>query len=86
MWIVPKCNDCHMCEANAQCLTAHCEYVGAMRVQAGVRDGRPRSSSGQCLHPADGDQEAEQEPDFIPALYCHVYFLDFLSPFHFYSH
>lgn len=79
-WIMPRCNDCHMCEVNAQCLTTHCEYMWETWEPSWCqRWKRPQRWLGQHLHLADGDTEGEQEPDFIPALYYHIYCFDFLS-------
>lgn len=61
-------------------------YMGAMRVKTGVKDGRGlRDCQGQHLHLTEGETEAEQEPDFIPALYSDICF-DFLSSIGISSH
>lgn len=79
-WIEPRCNDCHMCEANAQCLMTHCECMWEPWEPSWCqRWKRPQRWSGQYLHLADGDKEAEQEPDFILALYYYIYCFNFLS-------
>lgn len=60
--------------------------MGAMRVKAGVRDGRGlRDCQGQYLQLTGRKTEVKQEPDVILALHSNSY-SDFLSSIGLYSH